>query len=101
MTHHGKSAAKRLRTRRTPRPPRTLMKLVSDHPSAAGLPPLASSVDDVAQRLGVSRGKIYNAIRAGRLRAVAWERRTLILEADLTAFLASLPALEVHETDPA
>ena len=76
------------------------MKLVANNPPATGLPPLASSVDDVAQRLGVSRGKVYVAIRAGRLRAVAWERRTLILEADLTAFLASLPALEVRKADP-
>ena len=75
------------------------MKPVANNPPATGLPPLASSVDDVAQRLGVSRGKIYAAIRAGRLRAVAWERRTLILEDDLTAFLASLPTLEVREAD--
>ena len=99
MTHHNKSAAKRLRTRRTPRPLHTPLKRVADNPPTAVPPPLASSVDDVAQRLGVSRGKIYAAIRAGRLRAVAWERRTLILEDDLTAFLASLPTLEVREAD--
>ncbi len=101
MTIHGPGAAKRLRKRRTPRPPRIHLKQLADTPPVPGPPPLASSIDDVAQRLGVSRGKVYAAIRDGRLRAVAWERRTLILESDLTVFLGSLRVLEARKADPA
>lgn len=59
--------------------------------------PLAHSIAEVARRLGVSRGKVYAAIRDGRLRAIAWERRTLVMSIDLHAFLATLPALQPRD----
>jgi excisionase family DNA binding protein len=53
---------------------------------------LAHSIADVAKITGVGRSFLYEEISAGRLVAKKAGRRTLIFEADLNAWLASLPA---------
>ena len=53
---------------------------------------LTHSIDDVTKLTGVGRSFIYEAIKAGNLLVRKAGRRTLILDADLNAWLASLPA---------
>jgi excisionase family DNA binding protein len=53
--------------------------------------PLGRSINDAALRAGVGRSTVYAAINAGALRALKAGRRTLILDADLQAWLDSLP----------
>ena len=50
------------------------------------------SVSEACRIAGIGRRtKIYEAIADGRLKARKFGKRTLILRADLQAFLASLP----------
>jgi excisionase family DNA binding protein len=56
--------------------------------------PLAVSIEDVVRTSGLCRTTVYQAIGAGQLRARKVGRRTLILRADLTSWLQSLPAIE-------
>ena len=53
----------------------------------------AYSIPQVMARVGVGRDKLYGLIREGKLPARKLGRKTLILAADLDAFLASLPRL--------
>jgi excisionase family DNA binding protein len=55
---------------------------------------LAVTVDEAAELGGPRRAKLYEEIRAGRLRAVKAGRCTRILISDYQAYLASLPAIE-------
>lgn len=55
----------------------------------------AYSVDGAAELLGTCRDGIYAAIKEKRLRARKFGRRTLILDEDLTAFMRSLPDLDL------
>jgi excisionase family DNA binding protein len=57
--------------------------------------PTACSIEDTAKRVGCGRTTIYGAIKAGALKARKIGRRTIILDEDLRAWLASLPMLEV------
>jgi excisionase family DNA binding protein len=52
---------------------------------------LTHSIDDVTKLTGVGRSFIYEAIKAGNLIVRKAGRRTLIFDADLNAWLASLP----------
>jgi excisionase family DNA binding protein len=52
---------------------------------------LAFSVEELSAATGLCRDSIYEEIRAERLRAKKFGRRTLILAADAQAFLAALP----------
>jgi excisionase family DNA binding protein len=52
---------------------------------------LTHSIDDVTKLTGVGRSFIYEAIKAGNLSIRKAGRRTLIFDADLIAWLASLP----------
>jgi excisionase family DNA binding protein len=52
---------------------------------------LAYTVEEAARALGTGRTKVFEAIADGRLRAVKFGRRTLVLVEDAKAFLASLP----------
>jgi excisionase family DNA binding protein len=52
---------------------------------------LAFTVEEAARALGTGRTKVFEAIADGRLRAVKFGRRTLVLVEDAKAFLASLP----------
>lgn len=56
---------------------------------------LAYSITEATVYLGFARDKVYEEIRAGRLRAKKAGRRTLILASDLNKYLASLPDLEL------
>jgi excisionase family DNA binding protein len=53
----------------------------------------AYSVDEVAEKVGVGRDAVYDAIREERLIARKWGRRTLITVTALRTFLESLPKL--------
>jgi len=61
--------------------------------SGAEQPPrrLAYSVSEVVEIVGVGRSYLYGEIKDGRLRIRKAGRRSLIYEADLRAWLASLP----------
>ncbi|WP_420839429.1 helix-turn-helix domain-containing protein [Bradyrhizobium oropedii] len=53
--------------------------------------PLAHSIPEACTATRVSRTLLYEAIRAGTLRAVKNGRRTLILDEDLRTWIKSLP----------
>jgi excisionase family DNA binding protein len=55
--------------------------------------PLAYSVEEAARIAGIGRNGIYNSINAGQLVARKLGQRTLVLRADLEAFLANLPRM--------
>lgn len=55
---------------------------------------LAYSVEGAAAAARLGRTKIFEAIKAGKLRARKDGRRTVILKEDLTAFLRALPERE-------
>jgi excisionase family DNA binding protein len=55
---------------------------------------LAYSPQEAARVAGLSRGSIFKALREKRLSARKAGTRTLILRADLEAYLADLPARE-------
>lgn len=57
-------------------------------------PPLARGPDDSARVAGCGRTKIFEAIKAGELKARKLGRKTLILDSDLRAWLASLPQVQ-------
>jgi excisionase family DNA binding protein len=57
---------------------------------------LAFSVAEAAVHADVCRDNIYAAIREGALCARKAGRRTLILRADLEAYLDSLPRLQLR-----
>jgi hypothetical protein len=50
-------------------------------------------VREVVDRLGLNTAGIYELIRSGRLVARKFNKRTLILERDLEAFIESLPKI--------
>jgi len=56
--------------------------------------PLAYSIAEACAAARAGRTSIYEAIRAGTLRAVKRGRRTIVLAHDLHRYLESLPALE-------
>jgi excisionase family DNA binding protein len=51
------------------------------------------SIDEAAALIGIGRDGVYRAINERRLRARKIGKRTLILAADLQAFLDALPTL--------
>ena len=51
------------------------------------------SVSEACRVAGIGRTKIYEAISDGRLKARKLGKRTLVLRADLRAFLSSLPVV--------
>jgi excisionase family DNA binding protein len=55
---------------------------------------LAYPLSELAARIGVSRDKLYDEIKAHRLRARKVGRRTVVTAADASAYLESLPVLE-------
>ncbi len=52
---------------------------------------LAYSIREVVEAGGGSRTVVYEAINAGKLKAKKRGKRTIILAADLTQYLESLP----------
>lgn len=55
------------------------------------LQPIGHSVGDAVAITGSSRTVLYNAMKAGHLRAKKLGARRIILDADLRAWMASLP----------
>ncbi|HEY6697095.1 MAG TPA: helix-turn-helix domain-containing protein [Acidimicrobiales bacterium] len=55
---------------------------------------LAVSVAEAARIIGVGRTRLYALLDDGTLPARKLDKRTLILRADLEAFLTSLPEYE-------
>ena len=53
--------------------------------------PVAYSVKEAVNRLGISRATLYREIAAGRLQAVKCGKRTLITPEAERAWLAALP----------
>ena len=51
----------------------------------------AHTIPDVEKRAGIGRTLVYSEIAAGRLKARKVGRRTVILDADLQAWLKALP----------
>ena len=56
---------------------------------------LAYTIAEFCKASGNGRSATYEAIKAGKLKAVKRGRRTLILAEDATAYLRALPPLEV------
>jgi excisionase family DNA binding protein len=57
--------------------------------------PLAYSIPEACASSRMGRTTLYEAIRAGELRAVKRGRRTLILVEDLKSWVTNLPAVPV------
>lgn len=58
-------------------------------------PPRESfSISEACRISGIGRTKVYEAISDGRLTARKFGKRTLILRADLRAFLDNLPMVK-------
>lgn len=59
--------------------------------------PLNLQIPEAVQVSGLSRSRIYEALRKQELRAIKAGRRTLIPVTELEAYLASLPAYGAGE----
>lgn len=59
--------------------------------------PLAVTIPEAVKLSGMSRSAIYEALKNQALAARKASRRTLILFADLEAYLASLPTYQAGE----
>jgi excisionase family DNA binding protein len=59
--------------------------------------PLAISIEDVTKASGLGRSKVYEEIRDGRLLARKVGKRTLILMADLKAWLEAFPPITPNQ----
>jgi excisionase family DNA binding protein len=55
--------------------------------------PLVFSISEACSAARIGRTSLYQAIRAGELRALKRGRRTIILANDLRRYLESLPAV--------
>jgi excisionase family DNA binding protein len=56
--------------------------------------PIAFNITEACASGGIGRTTLYEAIRAGELRAVKRGRRTLILVDDLRRWIVNLPPIE-------
>jgi excisionase family DNA binding protein len=63
--------------------------------------PLAYEIDRACAVSGLGRSKVYELIGERRLKAKKCGRKTLILRADLEAFLESLPGIAAGRSEDA
>ena len=61
---------------------------------------LAHSISEVVKLTGVGRSVLYQQIGEGQLRIRKLGRRTLIFDADLKAWLESLPEKQTRSNTP-
>jgi excisionase family DNA binding protein len=76
-----------------------LLNAPPDHDAVEPSQPMALTIAEACAAGRVGRTALYNAIKSGRLRAIKRGRRTLILPADLSRWLESMPA-RTSEKDP-
>jgi hypothetical protein len=62
---------------------------------------LAFTIDELSIATGLCRDNLYDEIRAERLRAKKFGKRTLVLKADAEAFLKALPDLKLPAKEAA
>ncbi len=60
-------------------------------PSSPAGQPLAHTVEEAGRLARLGRSKIYEELKEGRLKGRKAGRRTLIMHADLIAYLENLP----------
>ncbi|HCE21987.1 MAG TPA: DNA-binding protein [Hyphomonas sp.] len=61
--------------------------------------PMAYSVSDVIEMIGIGRTKFYQLVADGEIKTRKIGNRTLVLAADLDAWLAALPSSIKQEVD--
>jgi hypothetical protein len=54
-------------------------------------------IADVCRATGLGRTSVYAAIASGQLIARKWNRRTIVLDDDLAAFMRNLPAINGND----
>jgi excisionase family DNA binding protein len=86
MTEHARRIAKSRKTHGAKRRPKE---------PPPPLRPIAHSIDRAAALIGIGKRTLYGKIKSGELRAVKHDRLTLILDADLVAYVAALPTLDL------
>ena len=57
---------------------------------------IAYTINDAVKASGLSRSRIYEEMRAGRIEARKAGRRTLVVANSLAAFVASLPTISTN-----
>jgi excisionase family DNA binding protein len=68
---------------------------------AAAPPPIAYPIERVPAVTGLTRTKVYEAVRAGRLAARKVGRSTLIEHAELMRFVQALPVRAIRGAEAA
>lgn len=54
--------------------------------------PMAYSVSDVVEMVGIGRTKFYDLVKSGEIKTRKVGNRTIVLAIDLEAWLATLPS---------
>lgn len=59
--------------------------------------PMAYSVSDVVEMVGIGRTKFYELVKSGQIKTRKVGNRTIVLATDLEAWLSTLPSSEHEE----
>ncbi len=65
----------------------------------AGLPVLSMTIEDASASTGISRSKLYEWIKAGRIVARKADGRTLIELSELERVIAALPLFPIDQSE--